>query len=755
VLHIIGIYLFTNGFLLTRLVLDNISECADPPIPLHDGYIPGTSRAGCWHPKSFDKAVVIIVDALRYDFTIPFSPSSASSTPYHYHDGMKVLYELATNRPSNAFLRPFIADPPTTTLTRLKGLTTGNMPAFFEAGSNFAGTAIDEDNIVAQLHSAGKRVVHLGDDTWHSLFPGLFEPSLTRTYDSFNVWDLHTVDDGVNEHLLPLLQPANASKWDVIIGHYLGVDHAGHRYGPDHPAMATKLKQMDTVIRDIVQLIDDDTLLVIMGDHGMDSKGDHGGESEDEVEAALWMYSNRPTLGRLSEASKLPPTTAKERPVNQIDLVPTLSLLLGIPIPFSNLGAPIEEAFIGASGADIDNLAAVNRLTAAQIHRYQKKYALVSNPDAATSARLEELWNVAMRAWDSNTKSPADLEGLAAAFSAYQDASLTMCKALWARFDLISMNSAVLVLASSLVLLAVFANGLNGDTTFLVHNLVFVGAPSLILGAITGFVMSLFIPAAGTFQSSCLGAAMCCCGSWGYLAVVSQRVSLRFPKSLWSWFLVLCVLLQSAGFGSNSFTIWEDEILLFFLISAGILLLARSVRLHSAQDRSDAILHSMIFLVAIRIAAMSRLCREEQMPWGMSTYYASATSSTSAPWQLSISWLVALLLPFVLKWYYRLTNSYHGSVPLWIGVAFRSSLLLIAIFWTLDAADDGDWSVAVEKETLKTIKMYIAQFVLCLAAGAGTATFGYMSPCIAVTTMSPLTSQAIGRSTKKGAEHSI
>ena len=33
------------------------------------------------------------------------------------------------------------------------------------------------------------------------------------------------------------------------------------------------------------------------------------------------------------------------RSVNQIDLVPTMSLLLGLPIPYNNLGFPIDEAF--------------------------------------------------------------------------------------------------------------------------------------------------------------------------------------------------------------------------------------------------------------------------------------------------------------------------------------------------------------------------------------------------------------------------
>ena len=42
--------------------------------------------------------------------------------------------------------------------------------------------------------------------------------------------------------------------WDVLIAHFLGVDHCGHRFGPDHPAMAEKLTQMDEVIRSVAVL---------------------------------------------------------------------------------------------------------------------------------------------------------------------------------------------------------------------------------------------------------------------------------------------------------------------------------------------------------------------------------------------------------------------------------------------------------------------------------------------------------------------
>ena len=65
-------------------------------------------------------------------------------------------------------------------------------------------------------------------------------------FPSFNVQDLHTVDKGVKKHLLPEIERGDFS---LLIGHFLGVDHCGHRYAPDHPAMADKLTEMNDVIR--------------------------------------------------------------------------------------------------------------------------------------------------------------------------------------------------------------------------------------------------------------------------------------------------------------------------------------------------------------------------------------------------------------------------------------------------------------------------------------------------------------------------
>ena len=143
-----------------------------------------------------------------------------------------------------AVLFKSLADPPTTTLQRLKGIITGSLPTFVDAGHNFASFEISEDNIVEQLVQAGKRVVFMGDDTWMTLFNNKFHRAFP--YPSFNVKDLHIVDEGIVTHLLPEVKKKD---WDVIIAHFLGVDHCGHSLGPYHPAMGKKLTQMNGIIK--------------------------------------------------------------------------------------------------------------------------------------------------------------------------------------------------------------------------------------------------------------------------------------------------------------------------------------------------------------------------------------------------------------------------------------------------------------------------------------------------------------------------
>ena len=140
-LHLAGIYLFTRGFLLTRLSLASVASC--------DASSPCTLR------PTHRRAVFLIVDALRFDFLSPNPPEPPS--PYH-HNVLTLPRELTARYPQHSFLFNAYADPPTTTLQRIKGLVTGSLPTFVDMGHNFGGSSIAEDSIIHQPRVANKTV---------------------------------------------------------------------------------------------------------------------------------------------------------------------------------------------------------------------------------------------------------------------------------------------------------------------------------------------------------------------------------------------------------------------------------------------------------------------------------------------------------------------------------------------------------------------------------------------------------------------
>ncbi|XP_076139610.1 GPI ethanolamine phosphate transferase 3, catalytic subunit [Alosa pseudoharengus] len=437
-LFYVGIFLFVGGFLLVRLEVNRTSTCEDVLSPSA-----GSQADFCRTQPRFRRAVVLIIDALKVDFA-RYDHSNLSPRPYE--NKLPVLQELVSLDRSHAGLFTFQADPPTTTMQRIKGFTTGSLPTFIDVGNNFASSAILEDNLIHQLGQAGKRVVFMGDDTWENLFPKKFHRSLP--FPSFNVKDLHTVDNGILQHIYSTMK---GEDWDVLIAHFLGVDHCGHRYGPDHPAMADKLTQMNGVIRSVVEQLQNDTLLVVMGDHGMTDTGDHGGESTKETEAALFLYSHAPLF-------PAPASQAEPPVVPQTDLVPTLALLLGIPIPYSSVGQVLLPLFPppgqpqgGRSGPDQAEALWVN---VKQVNRFLQTYSSMANdipPD-----RLSELQAAFAHVSSAYLASvqqgaPASPE-LLRSMQAYLTSVRDTCRASWARFHPLKMAAGMVLLAGACLL---------------------------------------------------------------------------------------------------------------------------------------------------------------------------------------------------------------------------------------------------------------------------------------------------------------
>ncbi|KAH3675516.1 hypothetical protein WICMUC_002605 [Wickerhamomyces mucosus] len=309
-----GIFYFCLGFFPSKVVLQGYGEFSN----------------GDFEPQ-FDKMVVMVVDALRSDFL--FSEDSS----------FKFIHSLI--RDGSALGYTAFSNPPTVTLPRLKGITTGSTPNFLDAVLNVieedsSSTLANQDSWLRQLKAAGKKIHMYGDDTWIKLFPTIFD--VAEGTSSFFVSDFTEVDNNVTRHLDHELKTQD---WDCLILHYLGLDHIGHKGGPSSTFMGPKQAEMDNIAERVYNSLDDRTLFVLLGDHGMNDIGNHGGSSSGETSAALVFISNKLKQLNSNQNSPLPLDAdyTYYRRIEQIDIVPTISSLLHLPTPKNSLGIFIRD----------------------------------------------------------------------------------------------------------------------------------------------------------------------------------------------------------------------------------------------------------------------------------------------------------------------------------------------------------------------------------------------------------------------------
>lgn len=562
-LLICAILLFTRGFLLNRNVLHKKAFCTSSPTcefsESTQVYESNSTQVQqfCTKPinnKEKLKAIIVVIDALRYDF-VEFTENLTNVEPYH--NNLRVINDLLLAKKSRLY--KFIAHPPTTTFQRIHGFTTGSLPTFIDIGSNFATTEIEEDNIIDQFISNGMKLVFMGDDTWTKLYPKRFHRAFP--FPSFNVWDLDTVDTGIKNNLFPEMKKRD---WDIIIAHFLGVDHCGHRYGAKHTEMNRKLQEMNAVIEQIINEMDNSTVLMVFGDHGMTDNGDHGGDSADEVSSALFVYSKQEYLVQ---------QFSDDKQVYQVDLVPTLANLFQIPIPFSSLGRTFyfkrNNNFYSDKCSLLGLWSNVNQVT-----HYIKEYSS-SKKSSFPSSSLERLFR-SYELLKAKYESVAfDKEIFVLEARDYLKTIREMCQSVWIQFDTYSMSRGLVLMFLTLALGYIIVDGLQGmlfkdliEGIFLwivLLSFVFSFFSTLILynfSFVSNFDLTLYF-----ITCSISIGILSCLIIFNWYSVAENWYKLSTSRDSLSIFSRLVALLAVVIMFSNSYVIEESSVVAFLLLS--------------------------------------------------------------------------------------------------------------------------------------------------------------------------------------------
>ncbi|KAF2588357.1 hypothetical protein F2Q70_00041422 [Brassica cretica] len=363
-LQIIGLSIFVFGFFPVKPTLSGVSGSESYRHPLCDP-APNKNESEI-HPEKlrllyqessgissrYDRLILMVIDGLPGEFVL----GKDGQPPWKvWKESMPYTQSLLANGDAIGYHAK--AAPPTVTMPRLKAMVSGAIGGFLDVAFNFNTQALLDDNLLGQFLRIGWKMVMLGDETWIKLFPGLFMRH--DGVSSFFVKDTVQVDKNVSRHLPNEL---NNDDWNLLILHYLGLDHVGHTGGRNSPLMASKLKEMDDIVRTmhLKAMVDRShdqgrTLLIVVSDHGMTENGNHGGSSYEETDSLMLF------IGLSSNISDY--AGATNNLAFQVDLTPTLALLFGVPIPKNNVGVLVPGT--------LDSLRDFEQLRALELNSWQ------------------------------------------------------------------------------------------------------------------------------------------------------------------------------------------------------------------------------------------------------------------------------------------------------------------------------------------------------------------------------------------------
>lgn len=257
------------------------------------------------------RVVFVLVDALREDTSLK-------------PDAMPFLAELRT-RGASATMH---SRPPSFSAPAYTVLFTGAWPDLSDGPAlNLAYdqySAWTQDNLFSAAHRAGLSTAVSGFNWFEKLIP---QEAVAASF--YTAGEDAAADRAVVDAALPWL--ANG-KYQLILIHLDQVDYAGHHEGgPRDPRWDAAATRVDDHLREIAATLDlgRDTLLVV-SDHGQIDRGGHGGQDPITLIEPFVLVGAGVKPGSYGD-------------VNQVDVAPTLAVLLGANIPATAQGRALAE----------------------------------------------------------------------------------------------------------------------------------------------------------------------------------------------------------------------------------------------------------------------------------------------------------------------------------------------------------------------------------------------------------------------------
>lgn len=386
------------------------------------------------------------------------------------------------------------------------------------------------------------------------------------------------------------------------------------------------------------------------------------------------------------------------RSTKQVDLVPTLSVILGVPIPFSNLGTLILDALPVVKN-EWETLLFSLWANVQQMVAYIKEYSATTNsfrPELLD--KMQERYSV-LHVRVLTISSEADFERFAEDSKEFLVSLRQMCEEVWVQFDSFSISRGLLLLFLTIFFVYMIIDGIPSErlpeifmTSFLLCSytavLIAVGISCVLyyFEVVDDLLLNIYF---STGLMSLFMLIMLVIQNWEVIALhwYERSKRNRIPNLI----LRLILIFNICGVFSNSYIIEEAYVFLFLLITVVLfntygfnLKRGQKVKQNHNKHTSLILLISCCFL--IRSSMYFWRCREEQQ-WCLSADSFASRKSNADPSKIewTISLITLALLVTLTRIWLRSCGNLVGYSPAIFLARYTPTVMVVCTggFWAL------------------------------------------------------------------------
>lgn len=292
----------------------------------------------------------------------------------------------------------------TMTSSAVLSLGTGQRGTFANIVLNLNAARARHDDLLARLRASGLRAALAGDEVWAQTFGDFDAQVVDERGLSLKTDDSPAILAAAER--LARTEPRPA----LLVAHFVAPDHMAHAYRADSATYREHLRALDASLEALYARLPSDWTVVALSDHAALANGQHGTDAPEMRLTPLVAFGPGVRAG------------AASRPLEQVDVAPTLATLLGVPVPVHGRGTPATD-LLDLSPAGAASVACADAARALRLAAAEGAAALDASTRAAqvtcasTTASPDErraAGEAIARAWDGYLDRSAERAGVRA-----------------------------------------------------------------------------------------------------------------------------------------------------------------------------------------------------------------------------------------------------------------------------------------------------------------------------------------------------